>query len=52
MSQITKQKQHNKKEYRTDLRIDATPHQVAQALVRGGAPRQAETTQPDKKRAE
>lgn len=36
-----KQKQHNKREYQTDLRIKgATPHQVAQALVRGGAPKQ------------
>lgn len=47
-----KQKQPHKRTYQTDLRIKATPHQVAQALVRGGAPRQAETTQPNKKRAE
>lgn len=36
-----KQKQPAKRTYQTDLRINATPHQVAQALVRGGAPKQA-----------
>ena len=30
------------KRYQTDLRINATPHQVASALVCGGAPRREE----------
>ena len=39
---MNKQKRSSAKTYQTDLRIKATPHQVAAALVKGGAPRQAE----------
>lgn len=33
-------KKQGEKHYTTDLRVSATPHQVASALVREGKPRQ------------
>ena len=36
-----KQKQSTKKEYRTDLRIHATPHQVAASFFKNDPPRKA-----------
>ncbi len=36
-----KQKQHTKREYQTDFRIKATPHQVARSFFRNDASRQS-----------
>ena len=45
------QKSSPPKTHQIDLRIDATPIQVASALVRGGAPRRVESKQSDKAKA-
>ena len=36
-----KQKQHTKREYQTDFRIKATPHQAARSFFRNDASRQS-----------